>query len=190
MPAWGGKDKKIGNNPFVMAIPRSNGDHVVIDCAMSQFSYGKIEDCRLKGQTLSVPGGYDSEGRLSTDPAKIEKTQRVLPMGYWKGSGISIALDLIGTVLSGGNSVSRIGTFGDEVGLTQIMIAMDPGTFNSVELTDSVVSEIVADIKASVPAEEGGQVYYPGERVLKSIQENRRLGIPVVEEIWNAVLKM
>ena len=23
-----------------------------------------------------------------------------------------------------------------------------------------------------------------------SIQENRRLGIPVVEEIWNAVLKM
>ncbi len=190
MPSWGGKDKKIGNNPFVMAIPRSNGDHVVIDCAMSQFSYGKMEDCRLKGQTLSVPGGYDSEGRLSTDPAKIEKTQRVLPMGYWKGSGISIALDLIGTVLSGGNSVSRIGTFGDEVGLTQIMIAMDPGTFNSVELTDSVVSEIVADIKTSVPAEEGGQVYYPGERVLKSIQENRRLGIPVVEEIWNAVLKM
>ena len=70
------------------------------------------------------------------------------------------------------------------------MIAMDPGTFNSVELTDSVVNEIVADIGASVPTEEGGQVYYPGERTLKSIRENRRLGIPVVEEIWNAVLKM
>jgi YesN/AraC family two-component response regulator len=61
---------------------------------------------------------------------------------------------------------------------------------NSVELTDSVVNEIVADIKTSVPAQEGGQVYYPGERALKSIQENRRLGIPVVEEIWNAVLAM
>ncbi len=47
-------------------------------------------------------------------------------MGYWKGSGISIALDLIATVLTNGNSVSRIGTFGDEVGLSQIMIAIDP----------------------------------------------------------------
>jgi len=156
MPAWGGKYKKIGNNPFVMAIPRSSGDHVVIDCAMSQFSYGKMEDCRLKGQKLSVPGGHDSEGRLSTDPAEIEKTQRVLPMGYWKGSGISIALDLIATVLAGGNSVSRIGTLGDEVGLTQIMIAIAPGKFNSVELTDSVVNEIVADIKTSVPPPRGG----------------------------------
>lgn len=190
MPAWGGKDRKIGNNPIIMAIPRSNGDHVVIDCAVSQFSYGKIEDCRLKGLKLPVPGGYDSEGNLTTDPAEIEKTWRVLPMGYWKGSGISIALDLIATVLSNGNSVCKIGTFGDEVGLTQVMIAIDPDKFNSVELTDSIVNEIVADIKTSVPAEEGGTVYYPGELELKSIQENREQGIPVVEEVWNSVLAM
>mgnify|MGYP000562174202 CR=1 FL=1 len=40
MPAWGGRDRKIGNNPFIMSIPRSNGKHAVIDCAVSQFSYG------------------------------------------------------------------------------------------------------------------------------------------------------
>ena len=43
MPAWGAKDRRIGNNPFVMAIPRSNGEHVVVDTAMSQFSYGKLK---------------------------------------------------------------------------------------------------------------------------------------------------
>ena len=32
--------------------------------------------------------------------------------------------DLIATVLSNGNSVRKIGTFGDEVGLTQIMICL------------------------------------------------------------------
>ena len=46
-----------------------------------------------------------TEGNLTTDPGEIEKTWRVLPMGYWKGSGLSIALDLIATVLSDGNSV-------------------------------------------------------------------------------------
>lgn len=190
MPAWGGKDKKIGNNPIIFAVPRSNRQHVVIDCAVSQFSYGKIEDCRLKGQQLPVPGGYDTAGNLTTDPAEIEKTWRVLPMGYWKDSGISIALDLIATVLSNGNSVHTIGTFDDEVGLTQIMIAIDPAKANSAELTDQIVNSILEDIKASEPVEEGGKVLYPGEPEALNIQENLEKGIPVVEEKWNQVLAM
>lgn len=190
MPAWGGMDRKIGNNPLIFAVPRSNGEHVVIDCAVSQFSYGKLEDCRLKGQQLPVPGGYDTNGNLTTDPGEIEKTWRVLPMGYWKGSGISIALDLIATVLSNGNSVQKIGTFGDEVGLTQIMIAIDPTKGNSVELTDEIVNNIVADVKSSIPVKEGGEVYYPGELELLNIKQNKEEGIPVIEEKWEEVLNM
>ena len=190
MPAWGGKDRKIGNNPLVMAIPRSNGEHAVLDCAVSQFSYGKIEDCRLRGVKLPVPGGYNEAGELTNDPAEIEKTWRVLPMGYWKGSGLSIALDLIATVLTNGNSVQQIGTFGDEVGLSQVMIAIDPGRFNTREQTDALVDAILADVKSSEPVREGGEVFYPGELALKSIRENRELGVPVIEEIWQSVLDM
>ena len=69
-----------------------DGEHVVLDCAVSRFSYGKIEDCRLRDVQLPVPGGYDTKGELTRDPAEIEKTGRVLPMGYWKGSGLSIVL--------------------------------------------------------------------------------------------------
>ena len=190
MPAWGGKDRKIGNNPLVMAVPRSNGEHAVIDCAVSQFSYGKIEDCRLRGVQLPVPGGYNEAGELTCDPAEIEKTWRVLPMGYWKGSGLSIVLDLIATVLTNGNSVAKIGTFGDEIGLTQIMIAIDPGKFNTSGETDDIVNGILADVKASVPAQEGGEVFYPGEMELARIRENREQGIPVIEEVWQRVLAM
>ena len=78
-------------------------------------------------------------------------------MGYWKGSGISIALDLIATVLTNGNSVSRIGTFGDEVGLSQIMIAIDPLRFNTPEETDSIVDEILADIKSQSQSGKAGK---------------------------------
>ena len=31
MPAWGGLNRKIGNNPLIMAVPRSNGEHAMID---------------------------------------------------------------------------------------------------------------------------------------------------------------
>lgn len=188
MPAWGAKDRKIGNNPIIFAVPKSNGDHVVVDCAVSQFSYGKIEEAKLKGQQLPVPGGYDENDNLTTDPAAIEKTWRVLPMGYWKGSGISILLDLIATVLTDANSVHKIGTFGDEVGLSQVMIAIDTSKFNDAKTTDHIVDELVADIKGSIPIKEDGTVFYPGEIEINTRKDNKANGIPVIEEKWNTVL--
>lgn len=190
MPAWGGKDPRLGNNPIIFAVPSSDGEHVVVDCAMSQFSYGKLEEARLQGKQLAVPGGYDETGALTTDPAAIEATARVLPMGYWKGSGLSILLDLISTVLTGANSVSKIGTFPEEVGLSQIMIAIDPEKFNSIATTDQIVRELKEDVQSSVPAETGGQVRYPGERDVTVRKENLKLGIPVVEEKWDEVLHL
>lgn len=190
MPAWGGKDRRIGNNPIVLAIPRSNGEHIVIDCAISQFSYGKIEDCRLRGVQLPVPGGYDERGELTRDPAELEKTWRMLPIGYWKGSGLSIALDLIATVLTNGNAVHDVGTFGDEVGLTQIMIAIDPAKFGTGADPDAIVEGILEDVKRSEPAAEGAAVRYPGEHTLEQMRENHARGIPVIEEIWQSVLEM
>lgn len=190
MPAWGAKDRKIGNNPLILAVPKSDGNHVVVDCAVSQFSYGKIEEAKLKGEQLPVPGGYDEEGNLTTDPAAIQKTWRVLPMGYWKGSGISILLDLISTVLTNANSVQKIGTFGDEVGLSQIMIAIDPGKFNDKETTDKIVDELIADIKSSTPVKEDGTVLYPGERVVRTRKDNLENGIPVIEEKWDLITSL
>ena len=102
MPAWGAKDCRIGNNPLILAVPRSD----------------------------------------------------------------------------------------DEIGLTQIMIAIDPTKFGTVDENDAVISAILADIKASTPARPDGEVRWPGEGMLRTIKENRELGVPVVEEIWESVLKM
>lgn len=191
MPAWGAKDRRIGNNPFIMAIPRSNGEHVVVDAAMSQFSYGKIEEYKLKGTQLPVPGGYDSNGNISTDPIEIEKTWRVLPIGFWKGSGLSIALDLIATVLSGGNSTTDIGRITeDEYGISQVLIAIDPSKFNTPEITDSMVNNVIDDIKSSEPEREGGRISYPGERVIATRKENLEKGIPVNDSIWQEIINM
>lgn len=187
MPAWGGKDRRIGNNPIIFAVPRSNGDHVIVDCALSQFSYGKLEEARLAGKQLPVPGGYDAAGNLSTDPGAIEETWRVLPAGFWKGSGLSILLDLIATVLTDANSVAKIGTFGDEVGLSQVMIAIAPGKFQSAEVTDGIVEALIESVHGSTPVREGTSVRYPGERVMQTRRENREKGIPVNDEVWEII---
>jgi 3-dehydro-L-gulonate 2-dehydrogenase len=191
MPAYGAKDRRIGNNPLILAVPRSNGAHVVIDCALSQFSYGKIEEYKLKGKSLPVPGGYDSEGNITSIPDEIEKTWRVLPIGFWKGSGLSIVLDMVAAILSGGNSVGDIGDkIGEETGLSQVLIAIDPTKFSSREEIDTVVNRVIEYVKESETIKEDGAIFYPGESSLKIRKDNLENGIPVVEEIWNTILNM
>lgn len=190
MPTWGAKDNHLGNTPLILAVPRTNGEHIMVDCAMSQFSYGKLETMRLAGKQLPAAGGYDENGQLTTDPAAIERSGRVIPIGYWKGSGLSILLDMIATILTNANSVAKIGTFGDEVGLTQIMIAIDPAKFQSADLTDAIIDTIAADVASSEPVEPGREVRCPGMGEHRSRRENMELGIPVAEEKWSEVLAM
>jgi 3-dehydro-L-gulonate 2-dehydrogenase len=191
MPAWGATDRRIGNNPFVMSVPRSDGRHLVVDMAMAQFSYGKLEETKLKGARLPVLGGYDTKGELTTDPVEIEKTWRVLPIGFWKGSGLSIALDLIAAILSAGFTVSDVGTkCEDEYGVSQVLIAIDPRHFNTPAFTDEIVDRVIADVKSSQPAFGGSEIRYPGERDYRVRQENLADGIPVVPEIWAEIQAM
>ncbi len=178
MPVWGGTVPKIGNNPLIISVPKADGAHFVFDSAMSQYSYGKLEEYRLKGEMLPFAGGFDDEGKLTCDPAVIERNGRMLPIGLWKGSGLSIALDLIATVLSGGASVTQIGQMGNERGLTQIMIAIEADRLGGGKDVDRIVSTILGDLKS------GEAVRYPGERLERTRKENLEAGIPVDERVW------
>lgn len=191
MPAWGAKSCGIGNNPFIMAVPGKNG-HVVLDMAMSQYSYGKLQTTRLKSQKLPYPGGFDQEGNLTDNPGEIEETRRILPMGFWKGSGFAVMLDLISALLSGGLTTAGIdkadkGSCGS---CCQVFIAIDPRKINTQEFIDQALHETIKQLKSSVPATENGEIFYPGEQSLKTRNENMELGIPVDDGIWSKVKEL
>jgi 3-dehydro-L-gulonate 2-dehydrogenase len=124
MPPWGAKECRIGTNPLIVAIPST--PITMVDMSMSMFSYGMLEVNRLAGRELPVDGGFDDEGHLTKEPGVIEKNRRILPMGYWKGSGLSIVLDMIATLLSNGSSVAEVTQENsDEYGVSQIFIAIE-----------------------------------------------------------------
>lgn len=179
MPPWGGIKPRLGNNPLVIAVPRRGG-HVVLDMAMSQFSYGKLQEYQLAGKPLPVPGGYDNEGALTTDAEKIRESRRTLPVGYWKGSGLSLMLDLLVAGLSGGRTVAQITAHGTEYGLSQIFICV-----NAHNISATIVEEIISFAKSS-----STPTYYPGEKTLATRKKNLEEGIPVDDEIWKQVLKL
>lgn len=184
MPPYGGATPMLGNNPLVIAVPRQEG-HLVLDMAMSQFSYGKLQEYELKGEKLPVAGGYDENGDLTKDPAKIRATGRTLPVGFWKGAGLSLMLDVLVSSLSGGRSVAEITAEGTEAGVSQFFLCLDAGA-----LDESVSGDIIKFTKSSVPLEDGAEVLYPGERTLSTRHSNEAEGIPVNESIWQQVLAL
>ncbi|WP_069998085.1 3-dehydro-L-gulonate 2-dehydrogenase [Cellulosilyticum sp. I15G10I2] len=187
MPPWGGRENRIGNNPFILAVPTKNG-HIMLDMAVSQYSYGMIEKMAKEEKMLPVPGGYDVEGHLTSDPKLLWESKHVLPIGFWKGSGLSIMLDLLAAILSQGNSTYEIGKLPAETSISQIFIAFDTSKLGDASYMEKWVEDTIAYIKSSEPVEDGGKIYYPNERSVATRNENQKKGIPVDESYWNEVL--
>ncbi len=190
LPPWGGAERVIGNNPLVVAVPRPGG-HVVLDIAMSQFSYGQLESYRKRGEMLPVDGGFDLEGNLTRDPGAIERSWRPLPIGYWKGSGLSIVLDMIAAMMALGKATHQLShdpVF--EHSVSQMFLAMHPAAFGPEPGAAQIADAIIASLHNSKPASEGRRVRYPGEETLRIRAENRKLGLPVEPAVWAEIQAM
>lgn len=181
MPPWGADEPRLGNNPLVIAVPRKEG-HIVLDMAMSQFSYGKMQEYEMENKMLPFPGGYDEHGNLSNDPAKIRQLHSALPIGFWKGSGLAMMLDILLTALSGGKSTATITRSGKEVGVSQCFICLHQDNMHS-----SLLNEILAYTTSPSISHPDKTTRYPGQNTLDTRRKNKQEGIPVNATIWKQI---
>lgn len=187
MPPWGGTTVATGNNPLIISVPRKEG-HLVLDMSLSQFSYGKMYQHRLMGKKLPFAGGFDQQGTLTDDPAEIISSKRILQTGYWKGSGLSIMLDLLATLLSRGHSTAEIGKMDAETGLSQVFICIDSTQLAPEDELVLKINQVVEHFKSSVPQQEDQPIRYPGEATIQRREEQRKRGVMVSDEIWEQIL--
>lgn len=190
LPPWGAKAAALGNNPLVVAIPRmvdGVAEPIVLDMAMSQFSYGTLASYRERGLALPVDGGFDEAGELTKDAAAIERTQRALPIGFWKGSGLSFVLDVLAAMLSGGLATHEIPKDpAKEIGVSQVFLAVAPQSVSTVEELNRVAQGAIDALHAATPVEAGNPVRYPGEGTLRMREESLRIGVAVEDAAWAA----
>ena len=189
MPPWGSAEKKIGNNPMAIAVPREDG-HILLDMAMSQYSNGKLEVLQLQGKELPLPGGYDTKGELTVDPSEILDSKRALPIGYWKGSGLALVLDTMASVISGGQATHEIGKQGSEYAVSQVYIAVNATGLMGKAVLNETVTAIIDDFHTATSLDEDEKIRYPGEGMLRTRQESLEKGVLVDETQWQTLLDM
>ncbi len=183
MPPWGASECRIGTNPFIIAVPTQ--PITMIDMSMSMFSYGMLEVNRLAGRQLPVDGGFDDAGRLTRDPGTIEKNRRILPMGYWKGSGMSIVLDMIATLLANGESVVSVTEdMDDEYGVSQIFMAIEVDRLIPGKTREAKIARICDYVLSAKRSDPEVAIRLPGHEFSAIRAENQANGIPVDDSVW------
>lgn len=190
MPPWGGIDPRVGNNPIIFAMPGEEGRPLFLDMALSQYSYGKLQVTRLAGKKLPYPGGFDEKGELTDIPGEIEKTRRILPIGYWKGSAFAFMLDVLGAALTEGKSAMNLDEEKREscTGCSQVFLVVNPDTFTQAEIIEKKVREAAEYFKTSRPSGPENDIHVPGEGLERFHKDHDENGIFVDDQVWNEIL--
>ncbi len=96
----GSKTALFGTNPISFAWPRPGGTPIVYDMATASMALGDVQIALRDGRKVPEGTGLNAKGEPSTDPAEIIKGV-LLPFGGYKGSAISLMVELLAAGLTG-----------------------------------------------------------------------------------------
>jgi L-2-hydroxycarboxylate dehydrogenase (NAD+) len=187
MAAWGGIDMLLGTNPLAIAIPAGEEAPVVLDIATSIVSYGTIKNYRLQNKPLPPDWMVDPEtGEAIIDPAQSGHGL-LLPMGGYKGSGLAIAMGLLGGVLNGAAFGKDVVDFNaDDSSATNtghFIVALDVARFTSLDQFKREMDRHLRDLRNSTPLPGANRVRLPGEQRQARREDRIANGVPISTEL-------
>lgn len=97
---FGAKEKLYGSNPVSFAWPRPGSTPVVFDMATAAMAMGDIQIAARDGHEVPLGTGLNRAGQMTTDPKAILGGM-LLPFGGYKGSHISMMVELLAGPLVG-----------------------------------------------------------------------------------------
>ncbi|HEU5318041.1 MAG TPA: Ldh family oxidoreductase [Chloroflexota bacterium] len=177
---FGGTRGAMGSNPIAAAVPVVGDVPFVMDMATSVFSNGKIGIARKLGRALPPGAILDKQGTPSTNPDDWAAGGPMLPAGGYKGYALSLLnLFTAALAMTGAPAGERIaGTF---------YLALDVTAFQPLEEYAQRTAAYVRQLK-EVPTQEGfDEILLPGERAARTAAQRRREGIPVPDDVWEAL---
>ena len=175
----GGKRALFGTNPIAFAAPRAGGDPVVFDLATSAIANGDVQIAAREGRDLPPGYGVDKTGQATCDPKAILDGGALLPFGGYKGSALSMMVELLAGALTGGNFSFDFDWSGHPGAQTpwtgQLLIVIDPSKGagnNFAQRTEILVTEL----------HHAGQSRIPGDRRYRQREESMANGIAISNE--------
>ena len=193
--AHGGTRRRLGTNPIMIAIPGPTpAEPFVLDMATSVIAEGKLKVAANKGVHVAPELIIDAEGHPTTDPSDFYGTEAhpeqgaLLPVGGatggHKGSGLNIAIDALGGILSGAGT-SLEGPRGSN---GVFIMALDPERFAGTELFVTMMGGLLNGMRQPPFAPGVEEVLTAGEPERRNMALRLTHGVPLDEATWEQIV--
>ena len=198
MAPTGGVTPVLGNNPIAVASPAGSELPIVLDMAQTMVARGWIKLAAMRGQSLPDGWAQDADGRPTNDPAAALDGS-LLPIGGYKGYGLSVVVELLSAALSGAAMGPALENMGFTAGAHEetrypvhdaggsgtghFFAAIDIGRFMPLDQYTARVDALVQTMKASRLAAGVESILLPGEREFLTERQRRPDGLPISTEV-------
>lgn len=191
--APGGSKPVTGNNPIAIAIPTYADFPFVLDMSLSAVAGGKLLLASKKGEKIPLDWATDKDGRPTDDPDKAF-AGFLLPMGGFKGLGLSYAVDILCGLITGGvfgDQMKSMYAHPDDPSLTgHLMIAVNLAAIITPEEMKARMAAFHARIKASPMLDPKAEMFLPGEIEHRTAQRRLEHGIPLPPKLHNELVAL
>lgn len=165
MPAPGGAERLVGNNPLAIAVPTAGGTPLVLDMALSAVALGRIRLAAAGGQPIPPDWATGPDGVPTTDPDEAIRGM-LLPAGGHKGFGLALMIDVLTGVLTGGGWGRQVRSLYRQLDqpndVAHLFLAIDPAHTGDGEFPGRA-AELAGAVRDSARAPGIERIWTPGE---------------------------
>jgi L-2-hydroxycarboxylate dehydrogenase (NAD+) len=190
LPPWGGLEMLLSTNPIAAAIPAMEEPPIVLDMATTVAAYGKVKAKAARGEMMPEGWMIDREGKPLTDPRRANEGF-LLPIGGYKGYGLSLVVGLIAGTLNGAAMGRDVIDFNADAetptNTGQAIVAIDPSAFGEVADFKRAVDRVIRDLRSSERMPGVDRIRVPGEMSHETIVAQRRDGIAIPPSLMSSL---
>ncbi|RCK21742.1 Ldh family oxidoreductase [Thalassospira lucentensis] len=177
MSYFGAKGEALSTNPLSIAFPVADGkDPIVLDMSTASVALGKIMAAKDAGRSIPEGWAIDADGNPATDPNTVAA---LLPMAGAKGSGLSLMIEMLASVLAGNAVIGPVLTGIKKGGFNGLVMAINPVAFGEQDTFGDEVARLADAIHRLEPVAGNDAVLLPGERGATTARMRSSDGIPL-----------
>jgi len=178
MAPWGATRPVLGTNPWGIAVPRGGRDPIVLDMALTQSGKGMMRWLHRAGLPIPDTWALTPDGSRTTDPHAAMHGP-LLPIGDYKGYGLSLITDALTGVLTGSLFGAHVFQDDENYDVAHTMIAIGIEAFMAKRRFDERLEALIADVLAAPPIDPDRPVQLPGQAEQERARRRLEHGVPV-----------
>ncbi|SIT78836.1 ureidoglycolate dehydrogenase (NAD+) [Yoonia rosea] len=176
MAYHGAKVSGLSTNPISISAP-STGLPLLLDMSTSTAALGKIMHAKDAGTAIPPEWAIDADGNPVTDPTQVST---LTPLGGPKGSGLSLMIEVLCSVLVANPVISTV-LGGGKGAMNGAALAIKIDSFGAPDVFTNQIAELVQQLKGLPKAPGTEEILMPGERGFRLSDERMQTGIPLAD---------